>query len=167
MFLAATMPHLDAVWSVARRMATDPSGAEDLVQETYLRAFRSFAQQGRGELRSWLVAICVNVARSEYRRIRRRPSEQLSAEPVAWYDPDGDAATIALARLDKAAVEDALGRLPEAQRTAIVMMDLAGLTAREVGEALGVPRGTILARVHRGRQRLAGVLEREGLRDGT
>jgi hypothetical protein len=56
-FLDATLPHLDVVWNVARRMAANPALAEDLVQETYLRAFRSYDSKSTGEMRSWLVAL--------------------------------------------------------------------------------------------------------------
>ena len=162
-FLEAVLPHLDAIWSVARRMAQRESAVEDLVQETYLRAFRAFAGQGTGEIRSWLVAICMNVARSEYRRSVRRPFEQqLDGEPAIRLPVD-DVEQLALAAVTRSAVATALSELPDAQRTAVVLVDLGGLSAREAAELLGAPRGTILARVHRGRRHLAALLEREGL----
>lgn len=73
LFLDATLPHLDVVWGIARRMSADPAGAEDLVQETYARTWRGFANQGRGDVRSWLVAICLNAGRTELRRGQRSP----------------------------------------------------------------------------------------------
>lgn len=165
-FLDATMPHLDAVWSIARRMSRDPAAAEDLVQETYARAWRGFEAQGRGDVRSWLVAICLNVGRSELRRSMRLPRVVASlddvAEPSAGHDVAGDAVTA----VQREAVTGALAALPEPQRRAIVLVDIGGLTAREAAMVESVPRGTILSRVHRGRRQLAALVEKEGLHHG-
>jgi len=139
-FTDETLPHLDAVWSAARHLAPDRESAEDLVQETYLRAFRSFDEQGRGQLRSWLVAICVNTARSEHRRVQRRPG-QVDATRLDTFATGDEASTVALVRLDREKVAWALKDLPEVQRVAIVMVDIAGLTAREAADVLGVPGG--------------------------
>src|SRR6266849_1909922 len=163
-FLDATLPHLDVVWNVARRMAADPASAEDLVQETYLRAFRSYAGKGAGDMRSWLVAICLNVARSEFRRSQRRPQHEPQADlPLTRAVGGDDVAAEAVAALERQALSRALAELPEPQRTAIVLVDLGGLTAAEAAAVVGAPRGTILARVHRGRRHLAQLLEREGI----
>ena len=166
LFLDATMPHLDLVWSIARRMSADHAGAEDLVQETYARAWRGFANQGRGDVRAGLGTICLNVGRSELRRGLRSPRiapgfDEASDAPSA-VDVSGDA----LASLDREAVAQALAALPLVQRRAIVLVDIGGLSAREAAEIEQAPRGTILARVHRGRRRLAVLLEREGVRRG-
>src|SRR5258706_193790 len=77
-FLELTLPHLDAVFQVARHAARDGLDPEDLVQETYLRAFASFSRYRGGDVRAWLAAICLNAARSESRRRRRRPQEAVS-----------------------------------------------------------------------------------------
>ena len=74
-FLEATLPHLDAVYQVARQCARDGQDPEDLVQETYLRAYAAFGSYRGGNARAWLAAICLNVARSQARRRRRRPLE--------------------------------------------------------------------------------------------
>jgi len=165
-FLDATLPHLDVVWNVARRMAADQASAEDLVQETYLRAFRSYQTKGTGDMRSWLVAICLNTARSEFRRSQRRPQEEPMTALLSATTSGGDVAGGALAALERQALGRMLAELPEAQRTAIVLVDLAGLTAHEAATVVGAPRGTVLARIHRGRRRLARLLEREGIRRG-
>ena len=160
-FLAATQPHLGAVWSVARRLTADPTSAEDAVQETFLRAYRSYSSQGRGDLRAWLVTICVNVIRSDHRRRQRRPAEDLQADPPARSIDGVD--ELVMIRLDRDLVRRGLEDLPADKRIAVTLVDIGGLTTREAAEVEGVPLGTMLSRVHRGRQHLALLLEREGL----
>jgi RNA polymerase sigma-70 factor, ECF subfamily len=168
-FLEAALPHLDVVYRVARNMSRDHHGAEDLVQETFLRAYAAFESHHGPSTRAWLVTICLNLARSEGRRRARRPVETLLTErdvdqagargargPVRAGVPEE-----AMANIDRASVRRALSRLPEDQRLAIVLMDLAGLTASEVAGMLSCPRNTILSRVHRGHQRLASLLIEE------
>lgn len=163
-FLDATIPHLDALYCLARRLAREPHQAEDLVQETYLRAFAAFGGKRDGSVRSWLVAICLNTFRSEGRRLRCRPREDLVAEDdVVDVRAGTDVAAEALAALARQAVGEALAQLPEPQRLSIVLMDLVGLSAQEAADVLDCPRGTVLARVHRGRRRLAQLVDREGM----
>jgi RNA polymerase sigma-70 factor (ECF subfamily) len=173
-FLDATLPYLDVVYQVARHAAGDGQDPEDLVQETYLRAYAGFGSYRGQNTRAWLAAICLNVARSQARRRRRRPWEVpaqalLDALPLAR-GSDGerapDVADVVIARLDAQAVSRCLALLPEPQRVCIVLMDVAGYTAREAAQALGCPRGTVLARVHRGRRRLARLLTGEVVSHG-
>lgn len=164
-FLAAALPHMDAVWGIALRLAPDRASAEDLVQETYLLAFRSFADQGSGAMRSWLAAICLNVARSQWRAGQRRPPEELGVD-LSNIDAGDDVAAAALARIDRSSVAAALAELPEDHRLAVVLVDIGGLSTRQAAEILNAPAGTVLARVHRGRRRLAAILVREGLDHG-
>jgi RNA polymerase sigma-70 factor (ECF subfamily) len=174
LFLDATLPHLDVVWQVARQAAWDGQDPEDLVQETYLRAYAGFGSYRGENVRAWLAAICLNVARSHARRRRRRPWEVpapalLDALPRPWAGGGEDAADVAdvvIAALDAAEVSRCLALLPEPQRACIVLMDVAGYTAREAAEVLGCPRGTVLARVHRGRRRLAQLLAGSGVSHG-
>ena len=173
-FLDATLPHLDVVYQVARHAARDGQDPDDLVQETYLRAYAGFGTYRGGNARAWLAAICLNAARSEARRRRRRPWEVparalLDALPSVRADGGEavpDVADVVLADLDAAAVSRCLARLPEPQRLCIVLMDVAGYTARETAEMLRCPRGTVLARVHRGRRKLAQVLAEAGVSYG-
>jgi RNA polymerase sigma-70 factor (ECF subfamily) len=173
-FLEATLPHLDAVYQVARQCARDGQGPDDLVQETYLRAYAGFGSYRGGNARAWLAAICLNVARSQARRRRRRPwevtgSALLEALPLSRADggeSTADVADVVIAGLDAEEVSRCLGRLPEPQRVCIVLMDVAGYTAKEAAQALGCPRGTVLARVHRGRRRLAQLLAQAGVSHG-
>ena len=160
-FLEATLPHLDVLYRVARHAGNDHHRAEDLVQETYLRAYANFASHRGPSTRAWLVAICLNVARSEGRRRSRRVVESPLPEADVYPAVGPGVADEVLADLDAEQVARALGRLPDEQRMAIVLMDLAGLTAAEVADQLGCPRNTVLSRVHRGRRRLATLLSRE------
>jgi RNA polymerase sigma-70 factor, ECF subfamily len=160
-FLDAALPHLDAVYRVARYASRDHHRAEDLVQETYLRAYAAFDRHRGPSTKAWLVTICLNLARSEGRRRARRPAETVlpdlrEREAAAVNVPEE-----ALAHIDRDLVSRALARLPEEQRLAVVLMDLAGHSASEVGEMLGCPRNTVLSRVHRGHQRLASLLIEE------
>lgn len=173
-FLDLTLPHLDAVYQVARHAARDGLDPEDLVQETYLRAYAAFSRYRGGNMRAWLAAICLNAARSESRRRRRQPQEAVSQallEVLPVTRTDGrdqlpDVADLVIASLDAQEVSRCLALLPEQQRQSIVLMDVAGYTARETAEVLGCPRGTVLARVHRGRRRLAQLLAEAGVSHG-
>jgi len=173
-FLDATLPYLDVVWQVARHAAGDGQEPEDLVQETYLRAFAAFGSFRGGNVRAWLAAICLNAARSQARRRRLRPwdaparplPEELPMTGGPGREAAPDVADVVIAGLDAQAVSACLALLPEPQRVCLVLMDVAGYTAREAAEALSCPRGTVLARVHRGRRRLAGLLAEAGVCDG-
>jgi RNA polymerase sigma-70 factor (ECF subfamily) len=173
-FLEAALPYLDAVYQVARHAAADGIEPEDLVQETYLRAYAGFGRYRGGNMRAWLAAICLNEARSQARMRRRRPWDRPEGAPVddllaASLFADSDAADVAdtvIAALDAQEVRRCLAMLPEPQRLSIVLMDVAGYTARETAEVLGCPRGTVLARVHRGRRKLAQLLAESGVTHG-
>jgi RNA polymerase sigma-70 factor, ECF subfamily len=173
-FLEATLPYLDVVYQVARQAAAEGQEPEDLVQETYLRAYAAFGSYRGGSMRAWLAAICLNAARSQARRRRRRPWElpagvSLDTLPLVGAGSEeaaADVADVVVAGLDAQAVSRCLAMLPEPQRVCIVLVDVAGYTAREAAEALGCPRGTVLARVHRGRRRLAGLLAEAGVSHG-
>src|SRR6516165_357214 len=170
-FLDTTIPYLDVVWQVARHAAGEGQDPEDLVQETYLRAYAGFDSYRGGNTRAWLAAICLNVARSQARRRRRRPWEASGPallDVVPWSGGEGaaDVADVVIAGLDAEEVSRCLALLPEPQRKCIVLVDVAGYTAREAAEVLGCPRGTVLARVHRGRRRLARLLAEAGVSHG-
>ena len=173
-FLDATLPYLDVVWQVARQAAGEGQDPEDLVQETYQRAWAAFGSYRGENTRAGLAAICLNVARSQARRRRRRPWEVPSPafpDVLPWSRADGgedvaDVADVVIAALDAEQVSRCLALLPEPQRECIVLVDVAGYTAREAAEALGCPRGTVLARVHRGRRKLARLLAEAGVSHG-
>jgi RNA polymerase sigma-70 factor, ECF subfamily len=171
-FLDATLPYLDVVHQIARHAAAGGQDPEDLVQETYLRAYAAFGSWRGGSPRAWLAAICLNTARSQARRQRRRPREDPAAAlldtlpAVRTGECAPDVADVVIAGLDAQAVSRCLALLPQPQRLCIVLMDVAGYTAAEAAEVLGCPRGTVLARVHRGRRRLARLLAEAGVTHG-
>jgi RNA polymerase sigma-70 factor (ECF subfamily) len=161
-FLAATLPALDLVYNLARRLVGSPHDVEDLVQETYLRAFEAWVRRRRPRrVEPWIATICLNAGRSRLRRASTHREvldmdEELLPDPVSVEDQ-------VMEGIRRSVVHQALGRLPKEQREAIALMDMAGFTASEVARITGAPRGTVLARVHRGRKKLAAMLERSPL----
>jgi RNA polymerase sigma-70 factor (ECF subfamily) len=154
---------LPALYSLARRLVRD--GAEDLVQETLIRAYRSFGALKQDEAATpWLKSILVNVFRDELRK-RARSVEELTVEEIDDFslyrtlveiDPFPYSDTLHLDFLrafGKDDVREVLLRLPEIYRTPLVLRYMDGFTTKEIARMLGAPLGTILARLHRGRKR--------------
>jgi RNA polymerase sigma-70 factor (ECF subfamily) len=167
-FLRATLPALDLVHNLARRFAPGRADAEDLVQETYLRAWQAWtAGRPPRRVEPWLATICLNLGRDRARLAASRL--EVAAEGLEGLADLVDVETEAIARSQRAQVERALRALPEPQRVAVTLMDLGGFTAAEVAELLGRPRGSVLAWAHRGRKALARLVreqEQEGDRHG-
>jgi RNA polymerase sigma-70 factor (ECF subfamily) len=143
--------HKDRLWAVALRTCADRELAADCVQDGFLAAFRrADTFRGDASVSTWLHRIVVNACLDRLRR--RRPTVELPAvEPVGPRDDIGEAQT----RLD---VQRALATLPEAQRMALVLVDMHGLPVAEAAQILGVPPGTIKSRCSRGRAALAVLL---------
>ncbi len=161
-FLAETLPSLDLVFNLARRMLRRPEDVEDLVQETYLHAFGAWAQGRRPrKVEAWIATICLNAGRSWLRRVSVRYEDPEDPEGFRDAPAGDDVEDEALEGLRREAVHRALWRLPEGQRIAITLMDLDGLTAAQVSRVTRWPRGTVLSRVHRGRKRLAELIDSE------
>lgn len=167
-FLEVFHAHLDRIYNLARGLTASRHDAEDLIQETCLLALRGWRRQPPQDPAAWFATICLNAARSSYRRRAVRPVEVNSDDWLAGLPDPHDTALTALAALDTDRIRVGLARLPAPQRQAIALMDLSGFTASEAAALLGCPRGTVLARVHRGRKALAALLtEREAPRDGA
>jgi RNA polymerase sigma-70 factor (ECF subfamily) len=158
-FLHATMGTMDLVYNLARRFADRLEDTEDLVQETYLAAFRAWQDHRRPRrVEPWIATICLNLGRSRYRTRERRPIE-VSIEDRDFRAPEvGEPERAAEAAIDREALHQAMGRLPQEQRVAITLVDLAGFSTVEAARAMGTPRGTVLSRLHRGRRGLAALL---------
>ena len=157
-FLSSTMGAMDLVYNIARRMVPRMEDAQDLVQDTYLAAFAAWVK-GRKPHRvePWLATICLNLARTRYRRDARRPQE-IPIEFARWVADISDPEREALASLDAAALRRAMWALGEVQRVALALVDICGLSTSEAAKAMGTPRGTVLSRLHRGRRSLARLL---------
>jgi RNA polymerase sigma-70 factor (ECF subfamily) len=166
-FEEQALPHLDALYTMAVRLARNPDDANDLLQETVLRAFRFFHQFQPGtNCRAWLLTILFNNFRNGYRRSAR---EQLAASPDEFQqrleaeslrvDQTGKnpESILAEAGVDRR-VEDALAGLPAEFREALLLVDVQELSYQEVSAVLDVPIGTVKSRVSRGRALLRGAL---------
>lgn len=154
-FEREALPHLRALSRTALRLARHAADAEDLVQETYLRAYRSFDTFTPGtDIRGWLFTILYRVRTDGYRRAARRPRTVEAAEPDlfgSWPAFDG----ASNARQD---VARGLQQVPPVFREAVVLRDVHELSYDEVARALGVPVGTVMSRIHRGRALLRRAL---------
>jgi len=160
-FLQATLRYADLLHTLAARLAPRPADAADIVQDTYLRAYAAWQRRRHQDVGAWLATICLNAGRDELRRYTRHRAA-ISSGPVPDLPDRADTAGAALERLGNSRIKAALWTLPEPQRIAITLMDLCGFTAAQVAAITGAPRGTILARVHRGRKALALSLQDEG-----
>lgn len=167
-FEREALPHLRQVWAAAMRFCRDPAEAEDLVQETYLRAYRSFDSYRPGtNCRAWLLTILYSVFVNRYRRSRREPEardpatlESLAEReraPDDWERPLLDAATAGRWGTGET-VEAALAELSEEFRETVLLVDVEELTYEEAADALGCPVGTVRSRLFRGRRLLARAL---------
>ena len=155
-FLESFTEHLDRLHNLARGLTSSWQDAEDLVSETCLLALRSWRRRAPDDPGAWFATICLNAARSSARRRAVRPAEVSADDWLHTYPDDAvDTARSALASVEAGAVRAALSRLPAVQLEAIALMDLAGYTAAQTAQIVGAPRGTVLARVHRGRKVLA------------
>ncbi len=148
-FEREALPQMKALYGTAYRLTRNAADAEDLVQETYLRAFRAFESYTPDtNIRGWLFTILYRVRADQFRKAGRSPKtvELLDDHPAVAV-PDG----LTSGRED---VERALHGLPEAFRTAVVLRDLQDFTYEEIARIVGVPIGTVMSRIHRGRAQL-------------
>lgn len=167
-FHQEALPHLDAVYRFALRLSGSPADAEDLVQETFLRAYRAWEQYTPGtRAKSWLFTICRNVFLRQRKRDRRRDETvrqaanevdtsgiQTGEIPVFTtayqYDPEGQF----FASIIDDGILQAIENLPADFRDAVVLSDLEGLAYAEIADVLGIPIGTVKSRLFRGRRLL-------------
>jgi RNA polymerase sigma-70 factor (ECF subfamily) len=141
-FEAEALRHLDALYRTALRMTRSEADAEDLVQETYIRAFRFREQFTLGtNMKAWLFRILTNTFINTYRR--------MATDRAASSSPDPEAEL--LNNVVDTEVTDALEELPEKFRTT-VLLDVEGFSYKEIAEMLSVPIGTVMSRLHRGRK---------------
>lgn len=169
-FEEEALPHLDAVYRFAFRLSGFPDQAEDLVQETFLRAFRSWGQYTRGTAaKSWLFTICRNVFLRGRERAQRhdeivereaiRPPSAADLVNPLWASVDGvDPEGAFFGSIVDGRILEAVSALREDFRAAIVLSDVEGLGYGEIAGVLDIPVGTVKSRLFRGRRQLQGVL---------
>jgi RNA polymerase sigma-70 factor (ECF subfamily) len=149
--------HREAVYRAAYWILKDPEEALDATQEAFLRAFRHIDRfDGRSSFRTWARRIATNTALDRYaRRKRDRERNQAMGEDQVVADPRSEGVDAGLLREErKRLVREAIEGLPPAQRAAVVLRDVEGLSYAEIGEALGIPKGTVMSRIYYGRTNL-------------
>lgn len=175
-FEREAIPLLREMYAAAVRMTRNPADAEDLLQETYLRAYRGFAGFREGtNLRAWLYRILTNAFINTYRKRQREPQMVSDDEVEEWYlydklggeGAEASAETRVLESLPDEDVQEALATLPEQFRLAVLLADVEGFSYKEIAQILEVPIGTVMSRLHRGRRalekRLWDVMRERGL----
>jgi RNA polymerase sigma-70 factor (ECF subfamily) len=177
-FADLAMEHMGSLYSAALRMTRNPADAEDLVQETYLKAYRAFNTFQEGtNLKAWLYKILTNTFINSYRSRKRRPeqSELEDVEDLYLYRRLGGLEAAAAGRsaeeevLDSftdAEVKEAIESLPEQFRIAVLLADVEGFSYKEIADILDVPIGTVMSRLHRGRKALQKALFQFGMQRG-
>lgn len=180
-FETEALPFLDQMYAAALGLTRNPSDAEDLVQDVYLRAFSNFASFQEGtNIRAWLYRILTNTFISDYRSKRRDLGRIGDPLPADWQlssaaqgstgpeQTEGSHAPVspsaeseAIIQLESAEVLRMLEELPSDQRRAVYLSDVMGFSYKEIAEILEVPMGTVTSRIHRGREKLRRSLRTE------
>jgi RNA polymerase sigma-70 factor (ECF subfamily) len=166
-FEREVLPILPNLYGAAMRLTRNPHDAEDLVQETYLRAYRGFAgfQEGTN-LRAWMYRILTNTFINAYRKKQREPVTVQDDDIEDWYLYDrlggstveASAESAVLEKLPDEDVQRALEALPEGFRMAVLLADIEGFSYKEIAEIMDIPIGTVMSRLHRGRKALQKAL---------
>ncbi|WP_156316697.1 MULTISPECIES: sigma-70 family RNA polymerase sigma factor [Leucobacter] len=167
-FTSEALPMLDQLYGAAMKMTRNPQDAQDLVQETYLKAFSAFASFQEGtNLKAWLYRIMTNSYINTYRKKQREPHLGAVDELEDWQLGGAESTTAmssrsaeaeAIDRTPDSVVTQALNALPEDFRMAVYLADVEGFSYQEIADIAEVPIGTVMSRLHRGRARLRKTL---------
>jgi RNA polymerase sigma-70 factor (ECF subfamily) len=177
-FSELAMQYMGSLYSAALRMTRNPSDAEDLVQETYLKAYRAFGSFKEGtNLKAWLYRILTNTFINSYRARKRRPEQTDidDVEDLYLYRRLGGLEAVSAGRsaeeevlehFTESDVKDAVEALPEQFRMAVLLADVEGFSYKEIADILDIPIGTVMSRLHRGRKALQKTLHDFGMQRG-
>lgn len=162
-FAAAALEHIDALYGYAMTLTRDKTEAEDLVQETYLRAVRAANQpEADGNLKAWLFVIMrntwLNVVRHNHNGQRIFELENDEAAPGTANDASSNPHVVYLRKLERQQVREAIEELPDAYREIVVLRDIEGFSYQEIATVLNCPAGTVMSRLGRARGKLREVL---------
>ena len=163
------LPFLDQLYGAALRMTRNPADAEDLVQETFVKAFSAFSSYTDGtNLKAWLFRILTNAFINTYRKKQRQPLQTGTDDLDDWQMRHTQAYATgqlrsaeaeALDRLPNDLINNALAELPEERRVAVYLADVEGFSYQEIADIMETPIGTVMSRLHRGRKHLRTLLE--------
>ncbi|MCG7276475.1 sigma-70 family RNA polymerase sigma factor [Corynebacterium singulare] len=169
LFEEQALPLLDQLYGGAMRLTRNPQDAEDLIQETYLKAYKNFSSFKQGtNLKAWLYRIMTNTYINSYRKAQRRPTESSADElsdfqlyTTSGHDSTGleSAEVAALKQMPDSQISEAMNDLPEDYRMVVYYADVEGLAYKEIAEVMGTPLGTVMSRLHRGRKLLRAALK--------
>lgn len=167
-FTRDAMPYLDQLYGAAMKMTRNPQDAQDLVQETFMKAFAAFGSFAEGtNLKAWLYRIMTNAYINTYRKKQREPYLGVVEELEDWQLGGAESTTAmasrsaeaeALDRTPATVVTDALNDLAEEFRMVVYLADVEGFSYQEIADIIERPIGTVMSRLHRGRAKLRSVL---------